>query len=196
MSPYVLVLATKRKDPLITKLQRDGYLVTGDLNEILWTHDDGPVRRKVVYWPRFPEDVPEKKRLLMQAEAMRNAMAWADKTGKWTVVIDETMWMAESLKLEQEMKALWFQGRTQGVSVIANAQRPTHVPRLAFSSADYLFLAKTTDKRDVDNLREISAAIPKEVIESGLRQLSKEKHEFLFVDCKRDAVGIVVAPPR
>lgn len=201
MSPYVLVLATKRQDPLISALRKDGYLVTGDLNEIIWTHDEEkkrmrPVHSRVVFWPQFPENVEEKQRLLMQAKAMRQAMGWADKTGRWTVIIDETMWMSESLKLEQEMKALWFQGRTQGISVIANAQRPTHVPRLAFSSADYLFLAKTGDRRDVLNLREISTTIPPEIIESGLRSLDKSKHEFLFVDANNDAVAIVVAPPR
>lgn len=196
MSPYVLVLATKRIDPLISKLQRDGYMVTGDLNEILWTESDGPVRKKVVYWPKFSDDLSQKKRLELQAVKMREAMGWVDKTGKWTVIVDETMWMVESLKLETEIKEMYFQGRTQGVSVIANAQRPTHIPRLAFSSADYLFLAKTTDRRDVLNLREISTTIPPEIVEAGLRQLDNKRHEFLFVDTNNDSIGIVVAPPR
>jgi hypothetical protein len=196
MTPYVLVLATKRQDPLIEQLRADGYLVTGDLREILWTERDGPVRRRIVFWPQFPDSFSERQRLAAQGEAMRQAMGWADKTGRWTVVLDETMWLSESLKLEQEMKALWFQGRTQGISVVANAQRPTHVPRLAFSSADYLFLAKTSDRRDIVNLREISTGIPAELIEEGLRQLDRRKHEFLFVDANNDSVGIVVAPPR
>ena len=201
LTDHVLLLATKRKDPLIQDLERDGYKVTGDLNDLLWTHDEDknrmrPVHPKIVFWPRFPDSYDEKTRLTMQAKAMREAMGWADKTGNWSVIIDETMWMTESLKLEQELKALWFQGRTQGISVIANAQRPTHVPRLAFSSADYLFLAKTSDRRDVINLREISTTIPAKMIEEGLQQLDKTKHEFLFVDANNDAVGIVVAPPR
>lgn len=195
-TPFVLVLATKRTDPLVSDLAQRGYKVTGDLGDVLWTERDGPVHRRIVFWPRFPDHLPERQRLALQADAMREAMAWADKTGRWSVLIDETMWMSESLKLEQEMKALWFQGRTQGISVVANAQRPTHVPRLAFSSADYLFLAKTGDKRDVDNLTEISTAIPKETIIEGLRQLDRRKHEFLFVDANNDALGIVVAPPR
>ena len=202
MSPYVMVLATKRKDPLISDLRKQGYLITSRLDEVLWTTDPNrpdrtrPVHPKIVFWPQFNDSLEEKQRLAAQAKAMREAMGWADKTGNWTVIIDETMWMSESLKLEQEMKALWFQGRTQGISVIANAQRPTHVPRLAFSSADYLFLAKTGDRRDVINLREISTTIPADVIENGLQQLDKTKHEFLFVDANNDAVGIVVAPPR
>ncbi len=196
LMPYVLVLSTKRRDPLIEELAAAGYLVTGDLDDVVWTERDGPTRRKVVYWPRFPENVTQRQRLVMQAGKMREAIAWADKTGQWAVMLDETMWLVESLRLEQEIKEMYFQGRTQGISVIANAQRPTHVPRLAFSSADYLFLAKTGDRRDVMNLREISTSIPPEMIEEGLRQLDKSRHEFLFVDANNDQLGIVQAPPR
>jgi hypothetical protein len=202
MNPYVLILATKRTDPLISALNRDGYHVTDDLAQVLWTADPDhperqkPLHSKIVYWPRFPDSVTQKQRLALQSAKMREAIGWVDKTGKWTVIIDETMWMVESLKLETEIKEMYFQGRTQGVSVIANAQRPTHVPRLAFSSADYLFLAKTGDRRDLINLREISTGIPSEIIESGLMQLDRTKHEFLFVDANKDCVGIVVAPAR
>lgn len=200
LSPYVLFLATKRTDPLISALEAKGYLVTGRLEDVLWTaHDDGskprPVRRKVVYWPRFPDKLGQKARLQAQSRAMSEALRWVDRTGGWTVIVDETMWMVETLKLDVELKEMYFQGRTQGVSVVANAQRPTHVPRLAFSSADYLFLAKTGDRRDVFNLREISTGIPGELIEAALKGLDREAHEFLFIDAKRDGLGIVVAPP-
>lgn len=202
LNEYVLILATKRTDPLLAALQRDGYHVTQNLGDVLWTTDPShperqrPLHGKIVYWPKFPENLTQKQRIALQAGKMREALGWIDKTGKWTVIVDETMWMCESLKLETEIKEMYFQGRTQGVSVIANAQRPTHVPRLAFSSADYLFLAKTGDRRDRINLREISTTIPGDVIDQALSQLDKSKHEFLFVDANNDAVGIVVAPPR
>src|ERR1035437_6420346 len=201
LSPYVLFLATKRTDPLIDALSASGYLVTGDLDDVLWTaphQGDGkprPLRRKVVYWPRFSDKLSSKARLAAQAHAMSEALRWVDRTGGWTVIVDETMWMTEFLKLEGPLKEIYVQGRTQGVSVIANAQRPTHIPRIAFSSADYLFLAPTGDRRDVFNLREISTGIPGEMIEEGLRQLDRDKHEFLFVDAKPDGLGIVTAPP-
>lgn len=201
LSPFVLVLATKRKDPLLAGLREHGYLITSNLSEISWTLDpegkhERPVHRKVVYWPQFPESLSTTARIKAQAALMKEAMGWIDKTGNWTVIVDETMWMVESLKLETELKEMYFQGRTQGVSVVANAQRPTHVPRLAFSSADYLFLGKTGDRRDIMNLREISSGIPGEVIEQGVKNLDKGAHEFLFVDTKTDSIAVVVAPPR
>ena len=39
------------------------------------------------------------------------------------------------------------------------------MPRLAFSSATYFFLAKTQDRTDVERLQDISAGFPRGVIE-------------------------------
>lgn len=179
------------------QLRQHGYFVTGDLSEIQWDAERRePIRRNVVYWPQFPERMSARERMAAQAALMQQALDWADKTGGWAILLDETMWMHDTLKLDRELKALWFQGRTQGLSVIACAQRPTHIPRLAFSSADYLFLARTSDKRDVENLREISAGIPKDLIEGAVQSLDFERHEFLFVDAHAKELARVVAPPR
>ena len=192
---FILVLATKRKDPLVTELAHKGYKVTASTDGVLWAENE-PVTPRVVVWPQFGENIGARSRLALQAEAIRNVLDWADKTGGWTIVADETMWLHENLRLEKELNAIWYQGRTQGLSLIALAQRPSRIPRLAFSQATYLFLGKFADKRDIETLREISSAVPKEIIESGIRSLSKENHEFLFVDAQRDELAIVVAPPR
>lgn len=195
LSRYVLVLATKRKDPLVADLAARGYLVTPSVEGVLWTETE-PVTPKVVVWPQFSDKIGAKQRMTLQASAIRDVLDWADKTGGWTIVSDETMWLTDSLQLERELNAVWHQGRTQGLSLIALAQRPSRVPRLAFSQATYLFIGKYTDKRDIDTLREISSVIPREVVEAGIASLSKERHEFLFLDALRDEVAIVVAPPR
>jgi len=198
---YVLVLACKRKDPLVTSLAADGYHVTGDLDGLTWTADPQrghpePTTPKVVYWPQQPEKIGEAERIALQAAAMRKGLGWADRTGRWCVVIDETMWMVDRLRLDKELDSLWFQGRTQGLSVIALAQRPSRVPRLAFSQANYFYFGRFTDQRDLDTLRDISSTIPADLIVEAIRRLSKERHEFLFVDAVRDEIAVVVAPGR
>ncbi len=199
MRPYIFVLATKRQDPLVRDLQAAGYKVTDDLSEVLWTQDNGrsrPVSPRVVFWPRPPESLGMAERLAVQSRMHRKAIDWADKTGQWAILVDETMWMAVNLRLEKELDALWFQGRTQGLSVIACAQRPSRVPRLAFSQATYLFIGKFGDKRDIETLRDISSTIPKETIEGAIKGLDFDAHEFLFIDCKSNRVAVTVAPPR
>lgn len=197
---YRLVMATKRKDPLVQQLQAHGYHITGDLKEIQWTISDDdyrePLQKQVVFWPTFPEKLSTRERLEVQARVMAKALDWADKTGGWAVLLDETMWMHTNLRLERELSSMWFQGRTQGLSVIANSQRPAHVPRLAWNQADYFFIFQTQDKTDLDSLREISSGFPKELIEETVRSLDYHGHEALFVDARNRELARVVAPSR
>src|SRR5581483_6256450 len=76
---YVLVLATKRKDPLVAELAAKGYLVTARTDEILWTETE-PVNTRVVIWPQFGDKVGARQRLVLQADALREVLDWADKT--------------------------------------------------------------------------------------------------------------------
>jgi hypothetical protein len=194
---YVLVLTTKRRDPLVEQLAQDGYKVVADPREILWTGDrKEPVTPRVVYWPRFPDKTSAEQRTRLLAREMEETLDWADRTGRWTLLIDETMFVHDQLRLEKSLNMLWYQARTQGVSVVALAQRPARVPRLAFSQASYLFLGRFGDKRDLETLRDLNSTIPREIVENTVRSLSKERHEFLFIDTARDELEIVIAPPR
>lgn len=195
LSRWVIVLACKRRDPLVASLARDGYHVTGDLDELLWAEKQ-PVTPKIVYWPRFPEKMPSRSRIAAQAAAMRKALDYADRTSGWTVIADETMYLHDMLGLERELSSVWYQGRTQGISLVALAQRPSRIPRLAFSQADFFFIGRFADGRDVEVLREISSTIPRELLENAIASLSKERHEFLFVDVHREELAVTVAPPR
>lgn len=193
---YVLVIATKRRDPLVEELRRD-HVITDDLSrDVLWTPEGRPMTTRVVFWPRFPEKMTAEARASRQAVAIRRALDYADRTEGWAVLVDETMWVVEQLRLERALNAVWFQGRTQGVSVIACAQRPARVPRLAFSQATYLFVWQTSDKQDLERLREISAGFPKGVIDESVMSLDSTKHEALYIDTLRGELARVIAPPR
>lgn len=197
MCRYRLILATKRQDPLVRSLREHGYMITGELKDIQWDMQaNEPLHRKVVYWPSFPEKLDQRQRQSAQAEAMGRALDWAEKTGGWAVLVDETIWMHRNLGLDRELSGLWFQGRTMGVSVVACAQRPSHVPRLAWTQADYFFIWQTQDKTDLDSLREISSGIPRELIEPAIRNLDWDGHEALFIDARNRELARVVAPPR
>lgn len=193
---YVLVIATKRRDPLVEELRRD-HVITDDLSrDVVWAVDGGPITERVVFWPRFPEKMSAEARASAQAVSIRHALDWSDRTGGWAVLVDETMWVVEQLRLEKALNSVWFQGRTQGVSVIACAQRPARVPRLAFSQATYLFIWKTSDRQDLERLREISAGFPKGLIDESVAGLDSQRHEALFVDTLRGDLARVIAPPR
>lgn len=199
LSRYVLVLATKRRDPLVAELAADGYLVTPSTDGIIWTALEGqeePLTPRVVVWPQAPEKASAAERAALLGRELREVMNWAQRTGGWTIVADETMYLSEQLGLEKELNEVWYGGRTTGISLVSLMQRPARVPRLAFSQADFIFLGKFNDKRDIDTLRDIATVVPAPVMVAGITSLSKPRHEFLFVDCKRDRIAITTAPPR
>ena len=197
LSSYTLVVGTKRRDPLMESLPGLGYTRVRDLEEdVVWTHEGRPLKPRLLYWPQPSLDrkVTQEQRLRYQAREIKKALEWADRTGGWTVVIDELMWASNNLGLTRELESLYFQARTQGVSVIGAAQRPRQVPLLALNQSTFMLIWQTSDKQDIERLRELSAGFPREVIESSVRTLSRTRHEALFVDAKNQELARVVMP--
>lgn len=200
LTPHLMVLATKRRDPLISELARKGYKLVTSIDEIpLAVRAERravPVHRRVLYWPGPGTGGSEKGKRAVQARKIERALAYAEEHGDWAVLIDEGLWMSKNLRLDKEMESLWFQGRSNGVTVITCAQRPSHLPLLAFSQATYLFLWKVNDRRDIERLREISGAVDLPTIEAIVNSLDWDAHEFLMVDTRRGVLARSVAPPR
>lgn len=160
------------------------------------TIDGIPINRRVMFWPRFSYKVDKMERLKRQAEYISFVLDWAEKTEKWAIVCDELMWVSRNLRLERELESVWFQGRTQGISLIGAAQRPTHVPRLAYSQATYFFIWQTADRQDLERLRDISAGFPRGMIDRGVIELDWAKHECLFVDTKKREICKTIGPAK
>ena len=194
LSKYTLIIATKRRDPLLEGLR--GQLVATDLSKDVMWHGNTPieVHRRVIYWPKAPEKSTAQQRTALQAKAIRKALDWADRTGGWTLVIDELMWVSRNLGLERELESLYFQARTQGVSVIGAAQRPRQVPLLALNQSSYLLMWHSADKQDLERLRELSAGFPRGFIDQCVQHLDYHRHEALFIDARRREVARVIMP--
>jgi hypothetical protein len=163
----------------------------------MW-HDNKPfdMHRRVIFWPKPSEKLSAKQRVAFQSVEIRKALDWADRTGGWALVIDELMWVSRNLSLERELESLYFQARTQGVSVIGAAQRPRQVPLLALNQSAYLLMWQTGDTQDIERLRELSAGFPRKLIQQCVETLSVPKHEALFIDAKRMELARVVMPAK
>jgi hypothetical protein len=182
---YVLFLATKPRDPLISALRRDGYRIQSRL-EVRRDPDTGrPVDRRIVYWPIHGSERERHELSLralrdLQAAHMRHAFTYAYRSGGWCVFADETIWLADDLKLKDELDMLLYQGRTLGVSMICAGQRPAWVPRACYSQADHIFLFQTNDRDDILKLADIGGSNV-ERIRAVVPTLSPQEHEFLYI---------------
>lgn len=195
LRPYVVVMTTKRRDPLVTDARAKGYALVESLREVPLTDEGRPIWSKVIVWPAISEP-SEARRQALQARALRESLSVAERQGLWTILLDETMWAYDMLALRKELDSIWYQSRSSKISLIACAQRPTRVPRLMISNASHLFLWYVSDKRDLESLRDIAGMIPREVVEEILPTLSWSEHEFLYLDVDRGYLARSVALPR
>ncbi len=180
---YILFLATKPRDPLIAALRRRGYIVSDRLEFRRDPETGELLDRRVVYWPR-PVQAHGGKGLrelrAEQAAAVRRALEYVYRVGRWCVVADETVWLADDLGLADELTMLLYQGRTLEVSMICCAQRPAWVPRACYSQADHIFLFQTSDREDLKRLGDVGGANV-DRIRALVPTLNTRRHEFLYV---------------
>jgi hypothetical protein len=192
---WTIALVAKRRDPLLESLIGAGYVPIESTDEIDWV-DDGPIDKRYLFWPKASAKATARDRLAFQAPKMAEALDFVDRTENWVVLCDELHWLTKNLHLEPEVSAAYFQGRTQGVSILGAAQRPTHVPLYAFSQASYLLLFQTADERDLDRLAEISAGFSRDLIARAVLDLDWQAHELLFIDVRRRQLARTIAPAR
>lgn len=172
---YVVVLATKKRDPsLYEPLQQMGYEITDSFDP------DPTEHPKVIFRPPLPEPTAEGR--AEQKEAFRRALVDIFATGNWCVYADEIRYLTDYLGLQTEFETLWLQGRSLGISVVCGTQRPVSIPVLAFD-ADHLFLWRATDHRDVKTMSEFTGT-GIEVARYTIPRLPK--HEALYIDTRTD----------
>lgn len=174
---YVVMFATKRKDPIYRKLERDGFVLVEKFD----ASPDGP--RKVIFRP--PLRGPEEADLLEQREAFREALTAIYNEGGWCVWCNEVRYLSDNLKLRAPLEVLWLQGATLGITMLAETQRPVSIPVLAFD-ANHLFFFKTADKRDILTMTEYTG-VNQDSARFTIPRLPK--HEVLYIDTVTDEMA-------
>lgn len=104
--------------------------------------------------------------------------------GNWCVDVDETHYMSETLGLKHEITDMLEQGRSAGISMWNNTQRPAGIPLSVYVNSAHAFLFQSQEDYDLQrlanlgnkhtNARELRANL--EVLDSI------ETHELVYLD--------------
>lgn len=184
---YVIAFATKPKDPTMDSLVKSA----GWRKVTTWERMPKVFRStmRVVFWPKFrtPDDQAA------QGYEIGQAMRGAFVTGGWCLFVDELWYMDHVLGLKRMIEALWTQGRSIDLSIVAGTQRPAHVSLLAYDQATHVFFWRDNDER---NLKRISGmnGLHARLIQSTVSTLAA--HEVLYVNTRTGAMVVTKAPPR
>lgn len=171
---WTVFLSTKRKDATQDELRARGYRTIRDPLEI-----NPDVSNRFLFRPPFPRNASAGKIQSQHAGVFNRAlMRLRDQTG-WTIGVDETHYLSDFLGLQKELELLWRQGRSEGTTVIANTQRPRHIPLVAYSQATHLFFWSSPDISDV---RRIGEMVPLPLTDILAVLGTQGKHDILYVN--------------
>lgn len=178
---YTVFLSTKRKDSTQDDLERDGYRVIRDSAEI-----NPDVAHHFLFKPPFPKSASAGAIRDAHSRAYSKALMRLREQMGWTIGVDETHYFSDFLRLSDELELLWRQGRSEGTTIIANTQRPRHIPLVAYSQATHLFFWSSPDLSDVKRIGEMTP-LPLTRITDILSQQSK--HDVLYVNTVTGAMS-------
>lgn len=181
---YRAIVCVKPRDKLMRQIARtEDYHVTAE-----WPPKKADADR-IILWP--PNHGSEN--LHEQADTVGRALRNLYREGRWCVYLDELEWLTGSkyLGLEGEVNVMWQHGRSLGLSLVTGAQRPRHVPMLAYDQATHLFLFQNSDRYNRQRMGELGGMDSKR-IEWIMARLPK--HVFLYVNT-RDGELVVSKTP-
>jgi hypothetical protein len=169
---YVVAIATKQRDPVLYRLESQGY-IRQDRFEI-----PAEVHPRIVVAAPLPHGADS---LSEQREVVKDALLTVYRQGGWCVYLDELRYITEHLKLARDVELLWLQGRSAQISVVGGTQRPAYVPLEAYDQATHVFFWRDNDKRNLERIGGLGAhdsqAIAREVA-------SLEPHVVLYVNTR------------
>lgn len=174
---YRVIVCVKPRDKLMRRIAREeDYLITAE-----W-----PPRKdsdRIILWPpnKGSENLDE------QAEIIQRALRNIYKEGRWAVYLDELEWLTGDLGLERDVKVLWQHGRSLGLSLVVGAQRPRHLPMLAYDQATHLFLFQNSDRYNRQRMGELGGMDSKRIewIMAGL-----PRHVALYVNTRDGTLAV------
>ena len=184
---YVVVLGTKNVDESL-----DAYLIEGYKRIYQWpptkkeieeaTQPDGSVR--FILWPKITElsELNDPKTKLAFTKLFNQAY----KEGYWTIVCDESLWLAdkEGLDMDRILSKMAFASASNKVSLYLCMQRPSGISRITWSSVTDVYMFHMGVTQDVVEMAALGRHSPKEVRDA---MASLGDREFLKLPIRANA---------
>lgn len=188
---YVAVCATKPRDATMDYLVSTGFRVFPK-----WVADSPKESPKRVIWPdatRIDSDD-------VQAQVFHEMYSRIYREGGWCLVVDEGYIMSgfryldgkRNVRVENDMRQIWTQGRSMGISQVVATQRPRWVPLEMYDQSTHLFFWQNQDMRSLEVLGDINGRNP-QLVKGIVADL--EKYQVLYVNSRSGKMLRTTPPP-
>jgi len=173
LHPFVVVFATKPRDETMDALiASDGYV---RLDE--WRSLDPEQYPKRVVWP----DASQLDSVKEQRIVFHDAFGRVYREGHWTLAVDETWYIANTLKLGGDLKLILMQARSMKICLVVASQRPAMIPLEIYDQSTHLFFWRDNDETNLRRLSGISWRSAN-LVRSIIANL--EEHQVLYVNTR------------
>ncbi len=180
---YVVVFGTKPVDPSLDEYVADGYERIDHwppTRHDFRNQENGQAR--FILWPKIKKREELRAHRAVYAKALDEIFI----EGRWTIVIDEGLWMAAptGLGLGRHMSDLFYGAASNKVTGVLLVQRPANVPPVTWtqcSDALIFHIGRTDDVRELASMGVYDPAEARAVVRS-LRG-----HQFLDLPCRGGA---------
>ena len=183
--PYVAIIGTKQRDDTLetfAKLNKRYRII----KEFEWGLKRQTLDDTVIVWPKLKQDASN---VAAQAIPIHNSLNRMFFQGGWCVFCDELWYLSNRLRQERILESFWSQGRSSGLSLVGCCQRPSWVPRFAFSEPRYLLIGQMEDERDIATVSE-GTNVNRKLLSEATNSL--ERHEFLFYNRNARSLSRIV----
>jgi len=142
--------------------------------------------KHILLWPETDKVHTFEGKKALQRSVFGEAFNELGDIGRYTLQIDEGLYTCnpEFLNLGNAVGMMHAMGRSSGLSVVTNAQRPAHLPLITYSSAAHVFAGRLREESDKKRLAELGG---KESSKEYAARISQQgKHDFLWIPVAPD----------
>lgn len=192
---YVTIFVTKPRDRTL-----EAFGASGGYERIHdWPPRKGRGRRgkiltpeempKRLLWPDATRMTPET--MEHQREVFLRAFHDIYGSGGWTTVWDEFWMMCSILGMEREARIMLQQARSNDISFVIGAQRPSRIPLEVFDQTTHLFFWRDNDEANLKRIGGIGW-----LDSNAIRYFvaSLEPHQALYLNARRGWMYRTTAP--
>jgi len=150
-----------------------------------WHKSPLVTEQKVLFWPDVEKKTPREAVEIFKREIGR-ALDEIGKTGKWTVHIDEGLFVSNPayLGLGNVLGLMYALMRSSKGTMVTLAQRPSHLPLAIYSNLSHAFVGRASELPDLKRLADMDSTVSSRDLQRMIQQNSK--HDFVWIQLGND----------